>query len=376
MSFKTAYTSLTLVWVLLGTSCRPKPQDQITEEDEFLKAGIALTREDPGAAIHCLTRVIQLNPKLAVAYQHRAIALTNVRNYEVAEADVKSAIALEGESSAILKARAEIERQTGRTDAAIATLAQIIEFDPRNASNFSQRAWLKDANGDLDGASDDYTRALDLETDKTNLHIFHERRASIRERLGDLDGAVADYTASIGYPSRNTFFRGDPNFRRGSILYRRGIFQDALRDFRAALARCRDRMNTPARVNIWLVRSRMGERKQADEELNAFLTNKESARFVGSNERKLIEFLLGKIGESEFLEHCEASSQEESEEDALRVARVWFYVGMKRLLDGDNLGAVKWLRKAAPIPPKEYPLEERQWAESELKLLNLKEIGR
>jgi len=370
MSFKTAYTSLTLVGVLLGTSCRPKPQVEITEEDEFLKAGIALTREDPGAAIHCLTRVIQSNPGLAVAYQHRATALMNAGNYEVAEADVKSAIALNGETTATLQVRAEIERRTGRTDAAIVTLGQIIEAAPKNAFYFSERAALKEVQGDLEGASDDYTRAMELDNERANGTSYHLRRAWIREKLGDLDGALADYNVSIKHPVRNAFYMGKPAFRRGGIYYRRHAFKEALDDFRSAAENCRDRPNSSSRLHIWLVQSRMGEREQANEDLSVLLRNEDAGEYLAGHDRRLIEFLLGRIKESEFLERSEVNRQADSEEDGRIVARAWFYAGMKRLLDGDNHGAVKWFRKAVAIAPKKYPLEECQWAESELKHLN------
>jgi hypothetical protein len=47
----------------------------------------------------------------------------------------------------------------------------------------------------------------------------------------------------------------------------------------------------------------------------------------------------------------------------------WYYVGIKRLLAGDQLGAREYLQKAAAIELK-YPPEEYQWAKSELKLLS------
>lgn len=370
MSVKAALSSLILVGVLIWVSCRPKPQGQMTEEEEFLKAGIDLTRENPGLAIFSLTRAIKLNPKLAAAYKQRAIALTQVRNYDVAEADVKIAIALEGESSAILRLRAEIERQRGQSDAAIATLTHVIEIDPKNAFNHSLRAELREGNGDLEGASMDYTWALELDSIKINLPIYHDRRGFIREKLGDLDGALADYTAAIGHLSHNTFYRGEPNFRRGSILYGRRAFKEALDDFRAAAANCRDRMNFVSRLHAWLARSRLGEREQADKELAAFLANEKTAQFMDADDQKFVSFLLGKISEADFLEHNKTRRGADTDLDSPRDLLVWYYAGMKRLLDGDLPAATEFLRKAAAIEPKDYPSEECHWARSELKLLS------
>lgn len=86
-----------------------------------------------------------------------------------------------------------------------------------------------------------------------------------------------------------------------------------------------------------------------------------------SNEQlKLGEFILGAISESEYWDSIGSTHRE----DKLWRTLASFYAGMKRLLEGDESGAIELLQKVAATEFGHFQLTECQWAQWELKRLN------
>jgi len=67
---------------------------------------------------------------------------------------------------------------------------------PRNAQDYSSRGFERQKRGDLDGAIEDFTQAIQQSHGPTQAS-FYENRAQARMLKNDWDGAILDYTQSL-----------------------------------------------------------------------------------------------------------------------------------------------------------------------------------
>src|SRR5258706_15549321 len=68
---------------------------------------------------------------------------------------------------------------------------------PSTAEDYNNRGLERQGKGDLDGAIDDYTKALGLKAKLSTIATAYNNRANARMNKNDLEGAVADYTKAI-----------------------------------------------------------------------------------------------------------------------------------------------------------------------------------
>lgn len=109
--------------------------------------------------------------------------------------------------------------------------------------------YRKDA-GDLAGAMEDYSRALQLDPGYT---LAYTNRAVARQRLGDFEGALQDLDRSIALdPDDSSAFAN-----RGVVQIRLGQTERALADFTRAIEL--DPSNSAAYANRGTLRSNLGE---------------------------------------------------------------------------------------------------------------------
>jgi tetratricopeptide (TPR) repeat protein len=67
----------------------------------------------------------------------------------------------------------------------------------RTAVDYNNRGLERQDQGDIEGAIEDYTKALSLKANAKVLAVTYNNRANARLRKNDLDGAVADYGKAI-----------------------------------------------------------------------------------------------------------------------------------------------------------------------------------
>jgi len=136
------------------------------------------------------------------------------------------------EATAFLK-RATAKEKDGDLDGAIEDFTRAIELDPENVGCYIRRGATKEAKGDSDGALGDYHRAMELDTEWGGPYysrcgkfgegdlpsaMAYYCRGVFKRRNKDLDGAINDFTKAIELSSE--FARA--YFERGQIKYRRG----------------------------------------------------------------------------------------------------------------------------------------------------------
>ncbi len=253
-----------------------------------------------------------------------------------------------------LVARAKVKYDAEDTDGCIADCNKAIELDPKNTEAYCTRALAKVGGGDLDGALADCNKAVEL---KPRDSAAYSSRAFARYSKVDLDGSLADCDKAIEL---------DPTFSeawkvRASTHYLMRSWERALADWRK---NCELDPGSQflSRVFVWLTRSRMGQRLEADQELRDYAQGLAApVKDSEKRSRALLSFLLGERSEDQFLRDYEFKDDAANQRGA---ARSSFYAGSKRLLDGDKKMARAYFEKCVELAPKTWL--EYQLAQAEL----------
>jgi tetratricopeptide (TPR) repeat protein len=173
----------------------------------------------------------------ADAYQVRARAYLALGDYAHAVAALDLAITYPGDSSDALQAARLNERamayyHSGDYDSAIDDLTRVIRWNvkPLYEPIYRNRGLVYLAKKDFTRANDDLTAYLDIKPEDALTYYY---RAVAHIGLGDDDKAIADLSESIRLTSGAEF--ADFN-TRGAAYYRKKMYEEAVADFRAALA--------------------------------------------------------------------------------------------------------------------------------------------
>lgn len=86
-------------------------------------------------------------------------------------------------------------------------LSRLIEADPVNADAWSNRAGVRSASGDLEGALGDLTMAIKLGLRFRERIIAYGNRGIIRCETGDYEGAIEDFSAVIEARPRKSIMK-------------------------------------------------------------------------------------------------------------------------------------------------------------------------
>jgi lipoprotein NlpI len=117
--------------------------------------------------------------------------------------------------------------------------------------------------------------------------------------------------------------------------------QAALQNLRKVLEL--DPRKNYARFGIWLIRARLGEREEATRELRAQIAT--GAEEPGHEWESCIgHFLVGDLPETNFLAQAIKTARRPTDQDG-QLCEARYYMGMKRLFDGDKPGAIELLEK-------------------------------
>jgi tetratricopeptide (TPR) repeat protein len=172
------------------------------------------------------SKALDVDPDNFVARNGRGKLYLDRGEPQFALADFDAAIRLNPRRVAPYTNRGMIHHMEGRFQMAMADYNKSIELDPQYQT-FNNRAALRETQGDLAGAIDDYTNALRL---KDTFVTAYFNRARLRQRLGDLDGAGEDFDLALRFKPDYL----DAYFHRGRLRRERGD-ERAANDFAAAL---------------------------------------------------------------------------------------------------------------------------------------------
>lgn len=278
----------------------------------------------------------------------------------------------------------------GDVDGAIADFTEALQIDPKCVLAYYARGRARSAKGELRGAVADYTSTVKV---YPKCAVAYYARGQIKRTRGDLAGAIADFSDAVAsYPdySRAYFARGRAEYLDGNLPaaiadYTRALdlnprFPDARRHRAAARVLTRDWTGALedyrqvcdlsefddqyTHLLIWAVRSRLGETADADKELADYLGQHPTTTPRGWLSG-LADYLLGNIPEHDILIAANASSSPWINAD--RLCNAWFFIGIKKVVAGDNDAAADDFRKC--IATKSKGWSAYTFAQTELKAL-------
>ncbi len=162
---------------------------------EYLDNGnTKFNQKDYTGAIADYTQAIELDPKLAPAYNNRGNAKARLQDYMGAMADYTQAIELDPKLALAYNNRGAAKDELKDYIGAIADYTQAIALNPNYAPAYYNRGNAKRQLQDDTGAIADYTQAIELDP---KLAQGYNNRGLAKARLKDYTGAIADYTQAI-----------------------------------------------------------------------------------------------------------------------------------------------------------------------------------
>ena len=275
-------------------------------------------KRDFVGAISDFTKCIAINPKCESAYFNRGIALLN----------------------------------KGDSRLAIDDLTVAIKYNSKNESAWGNRGIAHSAQGDLDEAISDLTQAIALNPQSARAYY---NRGLVYSRKENHEQAFADFRRAIKVDPKYPYV----HYAYANYLYARQNWEEALSEYRKS---CEVAETLPyAKLRIWLVCARIGQREQASKELALFVRGSEKN---GDWYSKLSGFLLGALPESDLLK---AAETRDPLADSHQKCEAYFYAGTVRLIGGDLPGCKELFRKCLETNVKDY--SEYVCAAAELKEL-------
>jgi tetratricopeptide (TPR) repeat protein len=304
-----------------------------------------LSRGDIDGALADFERACALEPTNAKAELLRGHALSRKGDLDAAIAATSRAIEMDPSNPVGWNNRAAQRNRKGDYESAISDCTKALEINPRFVVAYNTRAYSYWKSGRTEWAIRDYEQAV--ETDPKYAQAYRNL-ADLRSKLGDIDGAIRDFGRAIEADPRTPWAYDE----RGLLYFNRRSWSESLADFRKACA-LSETQRCCARLYIWIIRARRGEREAADQELRAALRG-DAARpgdaWYLEWYRKAGEFLLGDLAEPDFLAQGDRMNPDHA---SSANCSAHFYVGMKQLFAGDREGARSHFQRSLDLSAKE-----------------------
>lgn len=223
---------------------------------------LMMDKEDQ--AIINFTKAIELDPKHFMAYCNRGLAYTAKDEYGQAIKNFEKAIELEPEDPDGYAGRGYVYSEQNKHECAITDLTKAIELDPeRLAFHYYARGRVYSKNDEYDRAINDFTKAIELDSEDPDAYY---ERGIVFSMQNNHECAIADHSKAIELAPEEALFwdcraethlqaghyamalidsrkavklapnTGEVLVQRGRILEALGRREEAIADFRRALA--------------------------------------------------------------------------------------------------------------------------------------------
>jgi tetratricopeptide (TPR) repeat protein len=224
-------------------------------------------------------------------------------------------------------------------DAAVAEATRLLKFQAR-AEYFYVRALARQRKGDLKGTLEDCAEALREEPGLTKVRTL---KADALLASSDVDAALAEYGVAI---QRKASDPGGP-LGRACAYYRLERWKEAAEDLKAAR-----KLNQGQNSNLEekaviasltsLLNLRAGQKAAAAEEAKSLRPlYKELGKDPAKNHLLALPlYLAGELTEAELLQAAGAATARKAQ----ALCEAQFYIGERKLLEGDKAGARKSFR--------------------------------
>ena len=356
----------------------------------YQKAREKLQKHDYAGAIADFTRLIEMAPRAAGAYNLRGLAKHFTGNQVGAEADFSAAIALSPRYPDPYLNRGNLKQDKGDFAGAATDYHHALEANPKYGKAYVGLGSLKFIQKDYPGAETDYGRALTLEP--SNATAWHDRalarhkqdhdadafadlnraislnpkdadhynlRADIEHQRGDQRGALADLRRSLELDPK----RFKASWAIGYIEAEQGRDAAALADVQRSIPHLAGREEDYAQLLAWILRTRLGQAGDADKQLSVYFARRPHTA-DGEWPGHVGAFLSGRESEESLFAH--AKSGDSKKADGQR-CEAWYYAGLKKRFAGDKAAAAAHFRQCVATGQKSY--SEYLLARAELQTL-------
>jgi tetratricopeptide (TPR) repeat protein len=359
----------------------------------YYRRGLARqAKQDLPGAMADYTQVVALNPRKYDAFSNRGFIKQTQLDLDGALADYALSLAINPKQAVVSNNIGLIKAKKADLDGAIAAFGKAIDADPNMAFAFYNRGMAKNTEGNIDGAIADYTQALTL---NPKIALAYRDRGEARQSKNDADGALADYNQALSLDPTlaDAFYnrgliksqRGDsdgaindnsqaitldPTYaaaynRRGLAWLGKGRLGNALADLkRFSELAPRDPAADNARIYQWVIATETNANGDADAELSTAMLNDWNSTPEDLTS-KIGGFLLGHMSEADLIANAAAPDPARA---AGQYCRVWYFAGMKRLLNGETPTASSYFQKSMQTGQKDLP--EYGYARAEWESLN------
>ncbi len=123
--------------------------------------------------------------------------------------------------------RGTLRVEFGDLDGAIEDFLRALEFNPEAANIWHNLAWARSHKKDWEGAIRDYSRSIRLNPMATTFN----NRGTVKKETGDLDGAIDDYTKALEMDPKYIYAWNN----RGIVRNEKGDLEGALADHTRAI---------------------------------------------------------------------------------------------------------------------------------------------
>ncbi|MEJ2427844.1 MAG: hypothetical protein P8075_02820 [Deltaproteobacteria bacterium] len=146
--------------------------------------------------IEFFTKALELDPKLAAAYEQRGLLYYYQGKYDKVIQDYLAYLDLAPEKAGAYRMLGLGYLKNGDCEPAIAQFTRAIEMEPQHPAGYAYRAEAKRLCGKDEEAIRDSTTAVELRGDERARSEAYKTRARIYRKMGLMDLAIADTRAA------------------------------------------------------------------------------------------------------------------------------------------------------------------------------------
>lgn len=157
--------------------------------------------------IECFTKALELNPRLALAYEKRGLFYYFQEKYDKVIEDYTRYIRLAPEKADAYRILGMAYLKTDNYDKAIVNFDSAINMAPEMSAAFSYRAEALRLSYQLEGAIQDATKAIALNGAPRTIADAYKTRGKVYLELGEENLADTDFKKSIELDPRLIFYR-------------------------------------------------------------------------------------------------------------------------------------------------------------------------
>lgn len=173
--------------------------------------------------IDYFSKALELNPRLASAYEQRGIHYYFQEKYEKVIEDFTRYIRLVPDKADAYQMLGIAYLKIKSYDNAIINFDNAIKIDPQMAAAYCYRAEALRLNGKIDEAIEDATKAIELGGDPRTLAEAYKTRGKAYQAMNEDDLADADLKKSIDLDPRFVFYKYYSSYASLDAMRRAGL---------------------------------------------------------------------------------------------------------------------------------------------------------